>query len=718
LKLKNHLYETGGLSWSLPKLRSDKHWLAFGPLLESPPQFSSDAAHLAREPFLKSLSGAEIFRSFGIAAMLEEKQLIYEFDNFRLDARNRELVRDGRPVALPAKAFDMLVLLLENRGRLVEKEEIFSRVWPDQAVEESNLTVQVSAIRKALGDRKENPKYIATVAGHGYRFTAKLISRDEEEETIERHSLTHVAVESDRFSDAMERLAEQRTTPVRRTMSRRVLMIAVFAIVAISLTIFVVWLKRTRPSTTIASGATIKSIAVLPFKPLVAASRDESLELGMADTLITRLGAIRTVLVRPTSSVRKYNSLEQDPLVAGRELNADAVLDGSIQRANDKIRMSVRLLRVADGATLWADQFDGQNVDILSVQDSISKKVVAALALKLAEDENRQLNKRYTDNTQAFEAYLKGRHYWNRETKESWEKGIEYFREAIRLDPKYALAYAGIADSYNMMGYWGIVPPKEAFPRAKEAATRSLEIDPTLAEAHCSLAYAKFEYDWNVVDVESEYLRAISLNPSYASAHQWYAEYLMINQRFGEAEVELKKARELDPLSQPINMITASLFYMTRRYDQAIQHVEKTIELDPNFGVGYSFLAACYEKKGMYDEAVKAYEREYALMGDDVRRVAEMRAAYQSSGMKAYWRKHIDLLIARSKRTYLSPLWVAMDYANLEDNDRAFEWLEKAYAEHSGWLLELKIDPTWDRLRDDARFEALLRRIQNPVPPT
>ena len=659
--------------------------------------------------------------------MLEEKQLIYEFDNFRLDVRNRELLHDGRVVALPAKAFEMLVVLIENRGRLIEKEELFQRVWPDQIVEESNLTVQVSAIRRALGDRKENPQYILTVTGKGYRFVGELISQEIDDHVIEHHSMTRVAVESQSLEDFVEPRAEPGSGRIdlRNSgtvqSSRRVpwpaMLLALLLLVTISLGIFFV-IRRTRSNGSSTSGAPIKSIAVLPFRPLVAGNRDETLELGMADTLITRLGGIRTVLVHPISSVRRYTGLEQDAVAAGRELGADAVLDGSIQRANDRIRVNVRPIRVADSSTLWADQFDGPYGDIFSIQNSISKQVVAALALKLAGDENPLLSKRYTENPLAFEAYLKGRHYWNRETKESWEKGIEHFREAIRLDPNYALAYAGIADSYNMMGYWGSVPPREAFPKAKAAASKSLEIDPTLAEAHCALAYARFEYDWDLANTESEYLRAINLNPSYASAHQWYAEYLMINQRPGEAEVELQKARELDPLSQPINLITAALFYMTRRYDEAISHGQKTIELDPNFGPGYTFMAACYEKKEMYDEAVNAYEHDFALAGDNPRAVASLREAYKTSSMKGFWQKHIDLLKERSKRSYLSPIWVAFDYANLNDKDHALEWLEKAYAERSGWLLELKIDPTWDPLRGDSRFEALLRKIEHPALPS
>jgi adenylate cyclase len=284
--------------------------------------------------------------------MSQQKRQIYEFDNFRLDVPNRELLRDGTPVALPAKAFDMLVVLIESGGRLVVKDDLFSRVWPDQIVEESNLTVQVSAIRKALGERKEKPHYITTVAGHGYRFTGNV--------------------------------KPSRSSPAR-----------------------------------------IKSIAVLPFKPLVASERDESLELGMADTLITRLSLIGQLTVRPTSAVRQYIKLEDEAAKAGRELMVDAVLDGSIQKSGDRVRVGVRLVSVEQGQTLWTEQFDETFLNIFEVQDAISRKVAGALAVKLGGEEMARLGKHDTDSSEAYELYLKGRYFWNKFTPDDHQKATE-----------------------------------------------------------------------------------------------------------------------------------------------------------------------------------------------------------------------------------------------------------------------------------------------------
>ena len=325
--------------------------------------------------------------------MREQKQQIYGFDDFQLDVSNRQLLRDGRPVALPAKAFDMLVVLIENGGRLVGKDELFSRVWPDQIVEESNLAVHVSAIRKALGDKKDNPRYLVTVPGHGYRFTGKLLSLDEEEEevVIERHSISRLTVES-KMTRAKRRQAHQkhfdakwplshhqRSTAMRpRSVGRRTLLLAILGMAVISLGLLFV-LKRSRSPDKTASAASIKSIAVLPFKPLVAASGDESLELGMAETLITRLSSLRELKVPPTSAVRKYHGLEQDAIAAGRELQVESVLDGNIQR-RATAPGDGEVKRVADGQSLWAESFDENFTSIFAVQDRVSERVAAALA--------------------------------------------------------------------------------------------------------------------------------------------------------------------------------------------------------------------------------------------------------------------------------------------------------------------------------------------------
>jgi len=299
-------------------------------------------------------------------------------------------------------------------------------------------------------------------------------------------------------------------------------------------------------------------MAVLPFKPLVASDRDEYLEMGMVDVLITKLSNIRQLKVRSISSVRKYADLQQDPIAAGRELQVEAVLDGSIQRIGDRVRVTVRLLNVQDGISLWADKFDEPFTNIFALQDSISERVAAALPLNLSREEKDRLSRHYTENTEAFQLYLKGRYFWNKRTEEGFRKGIDYFNQAVRDDPNYAMAYTGMSDCYALLSDFGFVSPKEGFPKAKEAATRALAIDEKLAEAHTSLGHVKRDYDWDWPGAEQEFKRAIELNPNELSAHQWYAVYLSALGRHQEAIAEIKRALDLDPLSLPVNAVTAT----------------------------------------------------------------------------------------------------------------------------------------------------------------
>ena len=640
--------------------------------------------------------------------MSEPQRITFCFGPFRVDGAERVLLRDGQPVSLTLKAFDVLLLLLENSGHIVEKDQLMDRVWPGTFVEEGNVKATVSMLRKALGDNQDDNRYIETVPRRGYRFVAEVkhVTSDNVDLVIRERTRESITI------DEVQKIGSG-------SPSRRPLYFMVGASLVLLGVIAAVFFASSRshsraPAT---SSAPIRSIAVLPFKPLDSSKRDELLELGMADTLITRLGALRRLVIFSTGSVRKYTDLNQDPLSAGRALQADAVLDGSIQRVGDQIRVTVRLIRVADGSTLWAQPFDDRYDDLLAVEESISSKIVATLALTLDAEENRQLQKRHTNNASAYEAYLRGRAHWNRHTPDDFKKAIARFEDAIKLDPNYALAYAGLADTYNMMGYWGSASPREAFPKAKEAATRSLEIDKTLGEAHTALAYSQFEYDWNFTDAEGNYRRAIELNPGYVSAHQWYAEYLLISGRFEEAVQELQRARKSDPLSQPVNLIAASVPYMQRNYDESIAQLQKMLEFDPNYLIAYELLEACYSKKGMYEEALRISEREMTLSGEEPQTIESLRNAYRDGGINRYRLAHAEFLKVKSTRTYISPLFIAMDYARGGDTEKAFEWLEKAYIERASWLLELSIDPNWDNVRDDPRFKSLVERIKNGPKP-
>jgi DNA-binding winged helix-turn-helix (wHTH) protein/Tfp pilus assembly protein PilF len=361
---------------------------------------------------------------------------------------------------------------------------------------------------------------------------------------------------------------------------------------------------------------TIKSIAVLPFKSLGIDGGDEYLGIGIAETLTTRLSSLKLLTVRPNSAVLKYASPEKDTVVAGRELEVDTVLEGSIRRLGERIRVTARLVSVPDGLVLWADKFDENFTDIFKVEDSISGKVAEALALKLSGDEHKRLTKRYTDKAEAYQLYLKGRYFWNKRTEDGFNRGIAQFKQAVEKDSNYALAYAGLADSYIGLTFYNFAAPNETMPKAKEAAMNALAIDSALAEAHTSLAHVLMNYDWNWSEAEKEFKLSIELNPDYATAHQWYAiHYLTAMGRPEEALQEMKRALDLEPTSLVMNTFMGATLYFAARYDEAIEQCRRTIEMDPNFAIAHWHLGLAYEQKDMFDEAIVEFQKATALSG-------------------------------------------------------------------------------------------------------
>ena len=674
--------------------------------------------------------------------MSKQKHQIYEFDNFRLDAGERRLSRDGQPVTLPSKAFDLLLVLVENSGRLVEKEELYQRVWADQVVEESNLTVQMSAIRKALGERTQNPRYVVTVPGHGYRFIGEVGSRDEDREVvIETQTLSHIVIEKQEDGDDNSPPADARrppdhdslrivkallhVLPRRQTFAGRLwrwtespgrrAFVALTVVLGGGLALLVYYSlsKQAAPSPQVTPPNQIKSIAVLPFKPLVAESRDESLEMGMADTLIARLSKIRELNVRPISAVRKYAGLEQDELGAGREQKVEAVLDGQIQRSGDRIRVTVRLVRVANGATLWADTFDDKITDIFTVEDSISERVAATLALKLTGEERALVAKHSTNNADAYQLYLKGRYFWNKRRGEAIRRGIDYLNQAVEKDPNYALAHAGLAEAYVLLSNYGESTSQEAYSKARAAATEALRLDDKLSEAHTALAYVKAGYDWDFAGVEREYQRAIELNPNDATARNWHAEYLGLMGHSTESIAEMRRAQELEPLSLIINIELGEMLYLARQYDQAIEELRKAVDLDSSFVRAHIKLGFAYRQKEQYEEAISEFQKALGLDGDTYA-LSQLGYTYAVVGRRNEAYKVVEQIKERSKRKYVLPVDIALIYVGLGEKSQAFEWLEKAYTERDENLLYLKVDPVWDSLRPDPRFSDLLRRVGLP----
>ncbi len=445
------------------------------------------------------------------------------------------------------------------------------------------------------------------------------------------------------------------------------------------------------------------SIAVLPFVDLSPQEDQAYFCDGLADELINRLSKIGSLRVPARTSVFSFKGKELDIREIGKNLDVETVLEGSVRKAGDKLRITVQLVKVDDGYPLWSEKYDRSMEDIFTLQDEISLAIVDNLKIELLGQEKRDFIKGHTQNLGAYDSYLKGRYFWNKRTVEDIKKSVEYFQQAIKDDPKYALAYAGLADSYITLGDWAGLSPKQAFTEARKAAEKALEIDELLAEAHNSLAYVKYIYEWDWPGAERRFKHSISLNPNYATAHQWYAEFLTLMGRFDEALKEIKRAQELDPLSLIINAIGGWPYMYSRKYDQAIEHFQKTLEMDPDFRPAHSYLGRTYLGKGMYEEALKEYEilDNLAGIGYVYAKMGKTREAHQVlSEMKE-----------RSKYTPIRSSSFATIYFALGDNDKGFEWLGKAYEERGYGMTRLKVNPEYDSARSDPRFKALLKKM-------
>jgi len=647
---------------------------------------------------------------------------LYEFGPFHLDPAEHVLLRDGEPVALRPKELAVLVALVENHGHVLTKDELLKGVWPGQFVEEGNLNRHISSLRRVLGESSDAPQYVETVPKVGYRFVAPVQEiRDRSADVvIERHTLARIVTEEEEeeangrveSESAFEPKALLTTGAKDKEVNRgRRLALGAIGVLLVGLTLALTQPWSSRKSQGTKTAATVSSLAVLPFKPIGAGDEDDYLGLGMADALITKLGYIRKINIRPTSAVRRYDTANQDPMAAGRELGVEAVVEGSVQRVGGRIRVTVQLVSVKDRSQLWAEKFDEQFTDIFAVQDRISEQVARALTLTLSSAEQERLTKHYTDNSEAHQLYLKGRFFWNKRTVEGLNKGIGYFNEAVEKDPSYALAYVGLADSYSLLSDYGWLPPKGAYLQARRAAMQALALDERLAEAHTALGLIKTAYDWDWTGAESEYRRAIELNPNYETAHQWYAEYLSGMGRHQEAIIEIRRAREINPFSLIINAVEVSVLCIAREYDQGISQGQKALEMDPHFAEVYGYLKRCYDQKGMYREAIAARQMRRELAGLDAEETAALREAAAATSARAYWQKMLEQEAGESKRELTAGFEMAEIFAQLGEKDQAFARLERAYEERSVMMMYLKSAPNLDPLRSDSRFEDLLRRV-------
>jgi len=581
--------------------------------------------------------------------MEQPETFIYEFDDFRVDTGRRLLLgRESRPLRLTPKAFDTLIFLVQHADVVLGKETLIRAIWADTAVEENNLNQCISVLRRALGEKRGENRYIVTVPGRGYRFVAPVNKR--------------------------------------------------------------------KPPIIASSAAPILSIAVLPFQPLARDNRDESLEMGMADTLIGKLSGIRNIVVRPMSSVRKYADLKCDVLAAGRELGVESLLEGSLQRQANRVRVTVRLLNVANGVSLWAGTFDEELIDIFALQDAISERVAEALSLELSKEEKTRLVKHHTQSTKAYQLYVKGRYYWWKNSPEEYKKSRDYFHRAVEEDPSYALGYCGLNSFYGYGAAWGVMSPDDGWPKAEWSVKKALELDDQLAEAHLNLAALKMVYYLDWVGTEREAKRAIELSPGFDEIHYLYSFFLVVMRRFREAVTEGKRALACNPFSLRISQHLAYALYCERSYDEAIQQYRKALELDPNDGSVCEALGNTYERKSQYQEAVQQWTKAL-LLANDKELAATLRAAKTKEAVDRAVRgvaaTRLDrLLRSRGKGEYVPAIKFAREHLRAGHHEEALTWLTLACEERNVYSLMIASDPFYDPLRADQRFVKLLRRMK------
>jgi DNA-binding winged helix-turn-helix (wHTH) protein/TolB-like protein len=617
----------------------------------------------------------------------------YEFGRFRLKVAERVLLREGELVPLTPKVFDILVTLIENGGQVVAKDDLMKRVWPNTFVEEGNLTQNISLLRKALGETPGGAQFIETVPRRGYRFVAETKQSWGDAEPAgnghKEHSLeTSVQTPVVSTPNTTSQLARIRRTPL-------------FAVVAglvvvgiIGLVYFTSWGKAEN---------SIQSIAVLPFIDESADPDAQYINDKIAESLINSLSKLPQLRVVPRSVVAGYKGKEIDPRKVGEELNVRAVVTGRIRRHGDIINIQADLIDLQNVAQLWGQHYDHKVSDVLLVQDDISRDIFENLRVKLNVEEKKQL--------EAYRLYLKGRNAWNKRTSDALQEAIDFFNQAIAIDPNYGAAYAGLADCYNMLVVYGRLEPKEGFPKAKEAAERALEIDESSAEAHSSLAFIKFRWDWDRSATEREFQTAIKLKPAYAPAHQWYSSYLVAVERFDEAIAEAKRTEELEPLSFVASSHLGWIYYLAGQNDKAIEQCRKILERDPSSFPARRYLGLAYEAKGMYSEATAEFQTGVKLSGSPLM-LALLGHAYAVSGKTAEAKQVLSDLQQLQGQRYVSPYTVAAIHAGLGDQDQAFKWLETAVEERDIWLMNLKVDPVFAKLRSQRKFTDILARIR------
>ncbi len=608
---------------------------------------------------------------------------LYEFGPFRLDPKEHTLLRDGRPIPLRPKVFDLLLVLIENRGHLVDKEQLMSVVWQEQFVEEGNINKNVSMLRRALGEGDNGRQFIETVPKRGYRFIGDV----RKVKTDEAPAAQNIPARTQAFN--------RRWIPV--------LIIPALLIAAVAY----FFIERRVARTPI-----ITSIVVLPLQNLSGDPAQEYFADGMTDALIGDLAQLGALRVISRTSAMHYKGTNKSLPEIARELKVDAVVEGTVQRSGDRVHVRAQLIHAPSDSHLWTAEYDRDLRDAFDLQSEVARAIASEVRIKITPAEQRLLVSKRVIAREAIDNYLQGRYFLNSRTEQNMRKAIEFFQSAIQADPNYAQAYAGLADCYNQLGtvMIGVMPPSEARKTAEAAAKKALEIDNDVAEAHATLGYVNY-FNWNWTTAEEEFKRSIDLNPNYASAHSQYAYYLVALGRFDEAVAETNRAQELDPLSLSISAGRGFILENARRYEESIDQLRRVIAIDPNYYQAHWFLGLTYVANNQLPEAINEAEKAVEVSGRAPAALGVLGFAYGMAGKEREARRVLNELFELQKRRYVPPMAFIYLYIGLGDKDQAFAWLEKSYDERSNHLAFFKVSPTVDRLRSDPRFAQLLQRI-------
>ena len=632
----------------------------------------------------------------GPAPAFGESGASYCFGPFRLDPDAGVLLRGGQPVPLTPKAFDALLCLIKQSGRLVSKDELIKALWRDAFVAESNLTQTIFVLRKALVDTRNGQRYIATVPGRGYRFVAE----------VQRVSYDHPKSQTH-----TSQVAEAAVVAAEPWRGRSwVFLSAIALLLMATVTGYFVWW---RPQHAPSSAPGRKMLAVLPFENLTGDPSQEYFSNGLTEEMITQLGSIDPVHlgVIGRSSVMRYKGGRTALDQISRELDVQYLLEGSVRRTGNRVRIDAQLIQGTDQTHLWARKYDRELKDILDVQGEIAQEITDEIQLTLGGSKSPPAVKRTLSpqQVQAYDLYLKGQYFFNQRTVSGFQGAISCFQQATAIDANHARAYAGLADAYALISGYSTGPQAEFDSKAHTAALKALEIDPNLPEAHTALALIVQEYDWDWQTAEKEFRRAIELNPNYATAHHWYAEHLMWRGHFDEALQESERARQLDPLSLIIATDYGAILFFSRQYDRAIEKWRSILEMDPDFPRAH-LIRAAYVEKGMFKDALADLEK-HGSMADSPWYWSYLAYISGRAGQKIQGQQALDQLLRLNRRKPIDPMVIADAYTGLGDKDQALAWLERGYAQHSAELMSLKVNPGYDFLRDDPRFQDLLRRV-------